>query len=72
MTTSKARRQDDLTHSRSCSVWDIDIGCTCCLAERKRVAELESALGTEQTMHAAWRKRAEEAERELTGGIVRK
>lgn len=32
----------------------------------KRVAKLESALGTEQTMHAAWRKRAEESESELS------
>lgn len=28
----------------------------------KRIEELLSALGTEKTMHAAWRKRAEEAE----------
>ena len=27
-----------------------------------RVKELEAALGTERTMHKAWRKRAEEAE----------
>ena len=53
---------DDLTHTRSCSIWDIESGCTCCLAERRRIVELEAALGTEQTMHAAWRKRAEEAE----------
>ena len=57
--------KDDLTHSRTCGVWDLDVGCTCCLAEIKRIAELESALGTEQTMHAAWRKRAEEAELKL-------
>lgn len=35
-----------------------DDDCTCGLYWRK-------ALGTEQTMHAAWRKRAEEAEAEL-------
>ena len=29
---------------------------------RERVAALEAALGTEQAMHRAWRKRAEEAE----------
>jgi len=29
-----------------------------------RIVQLLSALGTEQTMHAAWRKRAEECERE--------
>lgn len=28
----------------------------------KLLCELDNALGTEQTMHAAWRKRAEEAE----------
>ena len=29
------------------------------------IAQLKNNLGTEQTMHAAWRKRAEEAEKEL-------
>lgn len=29
---------------------------------RERVAALEAALGTEQSMHQAWRKRAEECE----------
>lgn len=57
--------KDDLTHTRSCNVWDIEQGCTCCLKERRRITELEAALGTEQTMHAAWRKRAEEAESAL-------
>ena len=37
--------KDDLTHSRSCNVWDIDIGCTCCLSERRRISEAEELLG---------------------------
>lgn len=31
----------------------------------ERIIELEAHLGTEQSMHRAWRKRAEEAEAEL-------
>ena len=52
-----------MEHSRTCSYWDLDKDCTCCLAERQRIHMLEIALKTEQEMHAAWRKRAEEAER---------
>lgn len=48
-----------LTHTRSCpSLTPGEGPCTCALEERK-------ALATEQTMHAAWRKRAEEAEAAL-------
>jgi hypothetical protein len=49
----------NLTHARSCSAGYTDNPCTCALNERK-------ALSTEQAMHAAWRKRAEEAEAALT------
>jgi hypothetical protein len=49
---------EELTHTRSCGYFDDEVGCTCCLEERK-------ALATEQTMHRAWRKRAEEAESAL-------
>ena len=48
-----------LAHRRNCGYFDQEIGCTCCLKER-------TALRTEQEMHAAWRKRAEEAERHIT------
>lgn len=54
-----------VTHGMNCSAWTNAQGhevnselCTC--GYRHRVA-----LQTEQTMHAAWRKRAEEAEAEL-------
>ena len=40
--------------------------CAECERLRAENAELRSALGTEQSMHLAWRKRAEEAER---GGL---
>lgn len=53
---------ENMTHKRNCAAlaWDgWDHGeCTCGLQHR-------IALATEQTMHAAWRKRAEEAESEL-------
>lgn len=50
-----------LTHTRSCPALTPgnDERCTCGLQWR-------IALQTEQTMHAAWRKRAEEAELDLT------
>lgn len=35
------------------------------ILDRDEIRRLQGALGTEQTMHAAWRKRAEEAEVEL-------
>lgn len=44
---------DTMTHTRSCNALTPGEDCTCCLEVRK-------ALGTEQAMHAAWRKRAEE------------
>lgn len=45
-----------LTHTRSCpALTNGDDPCTCGL-------EFRIQLQTEQTMHAAWRKRAEEAE----------
>jgi hypothetical protein len=49
-----------LTHTRSCPMLTplSDERCTCGL-------EYRIALATEQEMHAAWRKRAEEAEAEL-------
>lgn len=51
-----------LEHTRGCASWGFDGwdrgDCTC--GARERVA-----LQTEQTMHNAWRKRAEEAEAEL-------
>lgn len=49
---------EEMTHTRSCGYFDDEVGCTCCLKER-------IALSTEQTMHRAWRKRAEEAEAAL-------
>src|SRR5579872_477707 len=50
---------DSLEHSRSCSVsYDLDAQCTCGLDYRIQ-------LRTEQEMHTAWRKRAEEAESRL-------
>ena len=49
---------EPLTHTRSCVGDTFDHDCTCGLKWR-------IALQTEQTMHAAWRKRAEEAEAEL-------
>ena len=36
--------KDDLTHTRSCLIWDKDKGCTCCLRERRRITEYEAAL----------------------------
>lgn len=35
------------------------------ILDRDEIRRVQAALGTEQTMHAAWRKRAEEAEAEL-------
>jgi hypothetical protein len=58
-TPPSAGDAETLTHSRSCSYFNDEIGCTCCLEERR-------ALTTERAMHAAWRKRAEEAELALT------
>lgn len=46
-----------LEHSRSCPALYRD-ACTCCLEWRIK-------LSTERTLHAAWRKRAEEAEAAL-------
>jgi hypothetical protein len=56
------RAAEPIAHTRSCGYYDGD--CTCCLEERK-------ALATEQTMHRAWRKRAEEAEAKLANPPVR-
>ena len=52
--------EDALRHTDSCPqrVMASDDPCTCGLQWR-------DALATEQTMHAAWRKRAEEVERDL-------
>lgn len=48
-----------LDHRSPCSAgWDLEADCTCGLMHRIH-------LQTEQTMHAAWRKRAEEAEAQL-------
>lgn len=51
---------DKLTHGMNCpgTMNDMDQDCTCGLKWRIE-------LQTEQTMHAAWRKRAEEAETQL-------
>lgn len=47
----------ELTHTRSChSLGGAESDCTCSLKWRV-------ALATEQSMHQAWRKRAEEAEK---------
>lgn len=47
---------EQLDHSRTCSAgWDFESQCTCGLEWRIK-------LQTEQEMHNAWRKRAEEAE----------
>ena len=47
-------------HSRSCAYWSTaDNDCTCCLQERIHAQ-------TAETISAAWRKRATEAETELT------
>lgn len=57
--TGRERCCRPLGHTRSCpSLTPGDGPCTCALDER-------IALQTEQTMSAAWRKRAEEAEAEL-------
>jgi hypothetical protein len=54
----------DLAHTRSCP--ELTPGsedrCTCGLEFRK-------ALATEQTMHLAWRKRAEDAERLIEAAV---
>jgi hypothetical protein len=52
---------ETLKHSMNCAALSVHadpIDCTCGLQWR-------IALQTEQTMHAAWRKRAEEAEKQL-------
>lgn len=49
---------EQLTHTRSCAALTPGEDCTCCLKERQNTQ-------TAETMHAAWRKRAEEAEQEL-------
>lgn len=61
-----ATRESGLFHTQSCPAWRNEHGvevhrtdCTCGL--RYRIE-----LSTERTMHAAWRKRAEEAEAENT------
>ena len=57
----------DIGHTRSCATWDgstDQLACTCCL-------QVRIALSTEQTMHAAWRKRAEEAEAERDAALAR-
>ena len=48
---------EQLTHTRSCAALTPGETCTCCLQERQNTQ-------TAETMHAAWRKRAEEAEME--------
>jgi hypothetical protein len=49
---------EELQHTRTCTYWESEEGCSCSLEYRVQ-------LQTEQTMHAAWRKRAEEAEQAL-------
>ena len=50
---------DTLTHSRTCSAgYDLDSDCTCGLDYRVQ-------LQTSQTLHAAWIKRASEAEQQV-------
>lgn len=49
-------------HARNCSGYDQMQECTCGAVFKQRISDLESQLGTEQSMHKAWRKRAEEAE----------
>ena len=66
LTTENADLRKDLTHSRSCPELTplSEDRCTCGLEYRKQLA-------TEQSMHAAWRKRAEEAEHESQmAGVV--
>ena len=48
---------EQLTHTRSCGALTPGEDCTCCLQERQNTQ-------TAETMHAAWRKRAEEAEQD--------
>lgn len=51
--------KEQLDHTRSCSAgWDCESQCTCGL-------EFRIQLQTEQEMHSAWRKRAEESEAEV-------
>jgi hypothetical protein len=52
-----ARLNAHIEHFLNCGGPD---DCSC--LERRRVIALKVALGTERTMHEAWRKRAEEAE----------
>jgi hypothetical protein len=59
VTSGEASVVEALTHGRCCSAgFDLDANCTCGLQYR-------IYLQTEQEMHAAWRKRAEEAESAL-------
>jgi rubrerythrin len=52
----EVRRREELAHQSRLGLRGIE----------SRIEQLEVSLGTEQTMHNAWRKRAEEAEAELT------
>jgi hypothetical protein len=53
-------------HKRNCSARSPGFSCECSLTARQAIYDLCGRLGTERSMHNAWRKRAEEAEAELT------
>lgn len=38
----------ELQHTRSCSYFDSDFGCTCCLAERQQIVQLQTQLTASQ------------------------
>lgn len=59
--TAAADLGDVTKHGMNCGWYEGygDSSCTCALKWR-------AALATERTMHSAWRKRAEEAERALS------
>jgi hypothetical protein len=65
-----AARQEaeTLTRQRDAAIREISVIAREAETLRGQLDEANSALGTEQTMHRAWRKRAEEAEAELRGG----
>lgn len=65
MTPDPTLEERQAAHGMNCAAWKNSLGeecgdpCTCGLIWRERLA-------TAETMHAAWRKRAEEAEIALT------
>jgi hypothetical protein len=63
-------RMSELRHGMNCRglIPGEETACTCGLVHRKIIEQLRIELETEQTMHAAWRKRAEEAEEKLARG----